>query len=113
MGARTLPIGATAFLHLRADKLEQVEILLHPLSDQKRMAILSAQIALVKRARAAVEAQLDATEALPATYLCAVFDSLEAQQWPRKCLGEITHLLEFIPIRLQMLIELSEAGITA
>ena len=41
------------------------------------------------RARVAAEVQLEATKALPAAYLLAVFNSHEAQQWPKKRLGEL------------------------
>src|SRR3990172_4166198 len=50
-------------------------------------------MAAVKRARAVAEAQLEAAKALPAAYLRAVFNSPEAQRWPRKELGEACDLL--------------------
>ncbi|MFZ0959611.1 MAG: restriction endonuclease subunit S [Terriglobia bacterium] len=72
------------------DDLFSLEIPLAPLEQQKRIAaILNEQMGAVERARAAAEAQLEAAKALPAAYLCAVFNSPEAQKWPMKSLGEI------------------------
>jgi type I restriction enzyme S subunit len=60
------------------------------IAEQERIAaILSEQIAVVERARAAAEAQLEAAKALPVAYLRAVFDSLEAQQWSKTHLGDV------------------------
>jgi type I restriction enzyme S subunit len=68
----------------------QKEIPLPPLAEQKRIAgILKEQMAAVERARRSAEAQLQAAESLPAAYLRAVFNSPEAQAWPKKRLGEI------------------------
>src|SRR5262249_34573032 len=50
------------------------------------------QMTAVEQARAAAEAQLEAAKALPAAYLRAVFESPEAQKWPRKRLGEVAIL---------------------
>jgi type I restriction enzyme S subunit len=70
--------------------LASLAIPLPPLPDQRRIAaILGEQMAAVERARTAAEAQLEAAKALPAAYLRAVFDSPEAQTWPRRRLGEI------------------------
>ncbi|MGH7205710.1 MAG: restriction endonuclease subunit S [Nitrospiraceae bacterium] len=67
---------------------------LPPLAEQKRIAaILNEQMAVVDRARAAAEVQLEAAKALPAAYLRAVFNSQEARQWPRRRLGEVCELL--------------------
>jgi type I restriction enzyme S subunit len=46
-------------------------------------------MAAVERARAAAEAQLEAAKPLAAAYLRVIFDSPEAQRWPRKRLGEL------------------------
>src|SRR5207249_5452049 len=43
----------------------------------------------VGRARASADAQLEAAKTHPAAHLRAVFSSPEAQQWPRKGLGEL------------------------
>jgi type I restriction enzyme, S subunit len=58
--------------------------------EQRRIAaVLNEQMASVERARAAAEAQWEGAKALPAAYLRAVFNSLEAQQWPKKRLGDV------------------------
>lgn len=63
---------------------------LPPLPEQKRIVeILNDRLSAVEKARAATEAQLAAAKALPAAYLRQVFDSPEAQKWPRKKLGDI------------------------
>jgi type I restriction enzyme S subunit len=74
--------------------LEGFEISLPPLEQQKRIAaILNKQMTAVERARAAAEAQLEAAKALPAAYLRTVFFSPEAQQWPKRPLGQVSNLL--------------------
>lgn len=73
--------------------LKECSIPLPSLSEQQRIAmILTEQMAAVNHARAAAEAQLEAAKALPATYLRAIFNSSEAQQWPRKKLGDVLQL---------------------
>ena len=75
------------------DELLCLEIPLPPLSEQKRIAaILNEQIAAVEGARAAAEAQLEAAKGLPAAYLRAVFNSPEAQEWPKKRLRDVAKL---------------------
>jgi type I restriction enzyme S subunit len=54
---------------------------------------LNEQLATVERARADIEAQIEAARALPAAYLRAVFNIPEVQKCPRKRLGEVCHLL--------------------
>jgi type I restriction enzyme S subunit len=62
---------------------------LPPLSEQRRIAaILRERLAAVEQARAAAAAQLAAAQALPAAYLRTVFESDEAQAWPRVRLGD-------------------------
>jgi type I restriction enzyme S subunit len=74
--------------------IENFLVPLPPLVEQKRIAsILREQMAAVERARAATQAQLEAAKALPAAYLREVFNSPEAQKWPRKRLGEVCRLL--------------------
>lgn len=83
-------IGQSA---VKNDKLLALEIPIPPLVEQRRIAaILNEQMAVVERARAAAEAQLEAAKALPAAYLRAVFNSPEAQQWPKKRLGEVCEI---------------------
>ena len=90
---QALGSGAT-FAEISKTELERFEIPLPPLAEQKRIAgILKEQMAAVERARASAEAQLQATENLPAAYLRAVFNSPEAQAWPKKKLGEVCEVV--------------------
>ncbi|MGD1102800.1 MAG: restriction endonuclease subunit S [Terriglobia bacterium] len=83
-------IGQSA---VKNDKLLALEIPLPPVEEQKRIAaILNEQMATVERARAAAEAQLEASKALPAAYLRAVFSSPEARQWPKRRIGDLAKL---------------------
>jgi type I restriction enzyme S subunit len=76
------------------DFLITLPIPLPPISELRRItAILNDQMAAVERARVATEAQLDTANALPTAYLRAVFNSPEAQQWPKKKIGEIARVL--------------------
>jgi len=84
--------GAT-MRHITKPEFEAIQIPLPPLEEQKRIAaILEEQMAAVERARAAAQAQLQSAKALPAAYLRAVFDSPEAQRWPRKLLAQVCDL---------------------
>lgn len=70
-----------------------LQVPLPPLPEQRRIAaILTEQLAAVDRARAAVQAQLDAAKALPAAYLRGVFESEEAKRWPRRRLGDVLYV---------------------
>jgi type I restriction enzyme, S subunit len=63
---------------------------LPPLAEQRRIAaILATRMAAVERARAAAQAQMEAAKALAAAELRAVFESAEAQEWPRVKLGDV------------------------
>ncbi|MBD2006498.1 MULTISPECIES: restriction endonuclease subunit S [Cyanophyceae] len=67
-----------------------IEIPLPPLDEQKRIAaILDEQMEAVERSRQATLTQLEAAKALPAAYLRAVFNSLEAQKWERKSVSQL------------------------
>jgi type I restriction enzyme S subunit len=80
-------IGQSA---VKGSKLLDLEIPLPPLAEQKRIAkILNKQMAAVERARAAAQTQFEAAKALPAAYLRAVFESPEAQRWPRRPIREM------------------------
>ncbi len=75
-------------------ELAAVRIPFPPLVEQKRIAaIMNERMATVERARAAAEAQLEAAKGLPAAYLRAIFNSPEAQKWPRKSLGETCEIV--------------------
>jgi len=83
----------TTIAHLPAIRLAQLPIQLPPLAEQKRIAgILKEQMAAVERARSSAVAQLQAAESLPAAHLRAVFNSPEAQAWPKKRLGDVLEL---------------------
>ncbi|MBW4567119.1 MAG: restriction endonuclease subunit S [Tolypothrix carrinoi HA7290-LM1] len=70
--------------------VENMSFPLPPLDEQKRIAaILSEKMEGVEKARKEAIAQLEAAKDLPASYLRAVFNSPEAQQWERKRLGDM------------------------
>ena len=72
---------------------------LPPLSEQKCIAaILTEQIATVEKARIAGETELEAVEALPASYLREIFNSPEAKEWPRKRLGDVFRMKSGEPL---------------
>lgn len=73
--------------------LSQIMIPLPPLSEQKNIAaILYEQAEAGQKARAAVEAQLEAVKTLPSAYLRTTFESSEAQEWPRKRFGDLAEI---------------------
>lgn len=87
-------LGATV-PGLGRDNIENLEIPLPPLDEQKRIAaILNEKMEGVEEARRNAIAQLEAAKDLPAAYLRSVFNSPEAQQWESKQLGEITLLVQ-------------------
>jgi type I restriction enzyme S subunit len=70
--------------------LENLRIPLAPLAEQRRIAaILTKQMAVVDKARAAAQAKLDALKAMPATFLRQTFGSSEAREWPVFSLGDL------------------------
>jgi len=80
-------IGQSA---VQRSKLLGLEISLPPVAEQRRIAALAReQMAEVERARAAVQAQLDAAKKLPAALLRAIFTSQAAQRWPKHNLGDL------------------------
>jgi len=82
--------GSVGQQRVPAEYLSNLEILLPPLPEQKRIVgILSDRLTAIDKARAAIEAQLKAAKALPAAYFRQVFDSPEAQKWKRKKLGDV------------------------
>lgn len=75
--------GAT-MKHITKPEFEAIKIPLPPIPEQKRIAtVLTAKMAAVEKARAAAEERLKASKELPAAYLREVFESEEAQGWPR------------------------------
>jgi len=73
---RSLGSGAT-FAEVSKSALSAFTIPLPPLPEQRRIAaMLTEQMAAVDKARAAVQAQLDAARALPEGYLRSAFDGI-------------------------------------
>lgn len=74
--------------------LDSITLPLPPLPEQRQLAgRLREQLAAVADARAALQAQLAATAALPASHLRAIFSQAEAQQWARRDLGQCVSML--------------------
>jgi type I restriction enzyme S subunit len=78
---------------IRQSDIAALELRLPPLAEQRRIAgRLREQMAEVARARAAVQAQLAAAQALPAAVLRAHFTTPAALRWPRRRLGEVVRV---------------------
>ena len=87
--------GAVGQRRVPISFLEELEIPLPPLPEQKRIAaILTERLAAVEQARKASEARLEAARALPAAYLREVFESEEARGWPEVLLGDVLLCIE-------------------
>jgi len=85
--------GAVGLRHVTKGECESLPILLPPLTEQRRLsAWLREQMAEVERARAAVQAQLDAAQILPTALLRDTFTSTAAQHWPCKKLEDVATL---------------------
>lgn len=84
-----------AIQNLNLLQVRDLSIPLPPLSEQKRIAaILTGQMAAVETARTAAEARLKAAKEMPSAYLLEVFESEEAQGWPRRTLGDVLTRIE-------------------
>lgn len=67
---------------------------LPPLAEQQRIAAaIEAQMAEIDAARAGIEAELEAAEALTASYLREVFESDEAEEWEWTTIGQLSDLV--------------------
>ncbi|RKZ83679.1 MAG: hypothetical protein DRR19_18770 [Candidatus Parabeggiatoa sp. nov. 1] len=89
-GATNYFKGAVGQQRVPKEYLMSLKISLPLLSEQKRLAtLLTEKLAGVERARAAIEAQLEAAQALSGVYLREVFESEEANNWVKKTLAEI------------------------
>ena len=85
--------GAVGLRHLARKEVESLEILLPPLPEQRRIAArLHDQLAAVAEARAAVQAQTDVAQVLPAVQLRAAFTNTAASRWPKCRLGDLLRL---------------------
>jgi len=84
---------------LSRENIESLTVLKPPLREQQRIAaLLNEQMDAIEKARAAAQVQLEAAKALPAAYLRAVFNSPEAQKWPKKRLGEVGEIVSGITL---------------
>jgi len=82
--------GSTTYPNIKWSSYKDFSFPLPSPTEQKRIAgILKEQMAAVERARRSAEAQLQAAEHLPGAYLRAVFNSPEAEAWPKKKLGDV------------------------
>lgn len=78
-------------VNISASKMATMLVPVPPLAEQRRIAgRLREQLAEVAKARTAVQAQLAAAQALPAALLSDVFNSSQANRWPRMTLTEFT-----------------------
>jgi type I restriction enzyme S subunit len=85
--------GAVGLRHVTRKEVESLEILCPPLPEQRRIAArLREQLAEVAQARAAVRAQLEAAQLLPAPHLREVFAENQVNQWPLRPLGEVAEV---------------------
>jgi restriction endonuclease S subunit len=83
-------VGASTYPNIKWENYRRFEFELPQLEEQRRIAArLREQLSILAEARAALEAQLEAAEALPAANLRAVFESEEAKHWPRMRLGDL------------------------
>jgi len=86
---------AAAVPGLNRDDAAALPISLPPLPEQRRIAaILTEKMTSVEKARTAAEERLKAAKELPAAYLREVFESEEAQKWPRKQLGDLATVVQ-------------------
>ena len=98
-GQAPVTTGPGQLPRIRLEEVARVELGLPDLSEQRRVvAAISDQVAAVERARAAAETQRGAADALTAAYLRAAFDSLQAQRWPRRRLGEVSEIVAGITL---------------
>jgi type I restriction enzyme S subunit len=89
---RKKAMGSTVPGLARRD-IENICIPLPPFLEQRRIAARIQELMEdVHRARAACEKQLEAAKALPAAYLCEVFESQEAKNWERKKLRHVCEI---------------------
>lgn len=81
--------GATVH-SLKTGFIEALELPLPPLAEQQRItAIIEEHMSDIDVARIAIEAELEAVEALTASYLRQVFESDEAEEWEQCKLGDV------------------------
>jgi type I restriction enzyme S subunit len=82
--------GAVGQQRVPEDYLATLDMPLPPLPEQRRIAaILTKQMENVERARAAAEAQRDASARVLPAQLSEIFDGPEAEAWPTSRLGDL------------------------
>ena len=83
-------IGQSA---VQRNKLLALEIPLPPIQEQRRIARrLREQLDAVAEARAAVQAQLEAAQGIPAALLRSTLNGAAAQSWPFESLGKVSEI---------------------
>lgn len=96
---RDLQARGASIQNLRFSEFDGLEVPLPPSGELGRMsAILTEQLAVAERARAAAEAQLEAAEGLPSAYLREVFCGAEARRWPCVPLGAAGEIVSGITL---------------
>lgn len=82
-------VGASTYPNIKWENYRRFEFEIPSLEEQRRIAArLREQLSVLTEARAALEAQFKAAAALPAANLRAVFESEEANHWPRQRIDE-------------------------
>lgn len=83
-------VGASTYPNIKWENYRRFEFELPPLQEQQQIAArLHEQLSALAEARAALEAQLEAADALRSAHLRAVFESEEAKGWPRARIEEL------------------------
>lgn len=86
-------VGASTYPNIKWENYRRFEFELPRLERQRQIATrLRDNLSILTEARVALEAQLKAAAALPASNLRAVFESAEARHWPRKCIGDVARV---------------------
>jgi type I restriction enzyme S subunit len=86
--------GSVGQQRVPEDYLADLDIPLPPLPEQRRITVrLSEQLDTIAAARAAVQAQINAAQALPAAHLRSVFSNSVASDWPRQAVADVCQLL--------------------
>ena len=79
---------------VQRERLLDLQMALPDVPQQKRIAAaLREQTAVVERARAAAEAQLEAASALPVAYILSAFEESKTRAWPTGPLADVCTLL--------------------
>lgn len=80
--------------NINSREISEMPIPICSISEQRRIAARIQELMQeVDRTRVGCEKQLEAAKALPAAYLCSVFESKEAKRWERKKLGYVSTII--------------------